>query len=189
MGSQSVARDDGLNGRRAAENSSPRNPTYTPDSITVPAHWYLLQTKRHEEAFVCRLLQSDGVRTYLPLVQVRPKNRRAAAEKPWFPGYVFVRLDPGKQSLNAVNWTPGTQGLVELAGEPAVVSDGLIRTLKTCIARHDPGEPHPTRCSGSRAGIGSPQARLEKSEAAGREGFQAMSTTTLPKWCPVSRSR
>lgn len=78
------------------------------------------------------------------MVEVRPKNPRAAAEKPWFPGYVFVRLDPGKQSLNAVNWTPGTQGLVELAGEPAVVSDGLIRALKTCVARHHPGEPQPT---------------------------------------------
>ena len=110
----------------------------------MSAHWYLLQTKRHKEAFVCRLLQSDGVKTYLPLVQVRPKNRRSATEKPWFPGYVFIRLDPRKQSLNGVNWTPGTLGLVELAGEPAIVPDGLIRAIKACIAQHDAGEPHPT---------------------------------------------
>lgn len=110
----------------------------------MPAHWYLLQTKRHKEAFVCRLLQSDGVKTCLPLVQVHPKNPRAAAEKPWSPGYVFVPLDPGKQSLNAVNWTPGTQGLVELAGEPAVVPDGLIRAIESCLAEHDAGEPYPS---------------------------------------------
>ena len=78
------------------------------------------------------------------MVKVRRENPRAAGEKPWFPGYVFVRLDPRETSLNAVNWTPGTHGLVETAGEPAVVADDLVRAISARIAQHNVGESLPT---------------------------------------------
>jgi transcription antitermination factor NusG len=92
--------------------------------------WYALSVKPHKERTVHRLLQAREVEVFCPTLTVKPKNPRAAKVQPYFPGYMFVRVDLTDLGSNALKWTPGTRGLVAFGGEPAVVPTNLIRELK-----------------------------------------------------------
>ena len=92
--------------------------------------WYALRVKPHKERTVSQQLQSWDVGIYCPLVRVKPKNPRAAKKKPYFPGYLFVHIDLESVGTNAINWMPGTVGLVSFGGTPAIVPDNLISELQ-----------------------------------------------------------
>jgi transcription antitermination factor NusG len=109
----------------------------------MPTNWYALHVKPHKERLVYqRLLAPDGLPTlmtpdgtlpykvFFPSVRVKPKNPRAARIRPYFPGYMFVSADLDILGMNAFNWVPGTRGLVNFGGEPAIVPERLIQELK-----------------------------------------------------------
>jgi transcription elongation factor/antiterminator RfaH len=99
-------------------------------------HWYALRVKPHKEGTVYRQLQQqDAVELYYPSVRVHPKNPRAAKERPFFPGYMFVRADLSHLGANLFNWTPGTHGLVTFGDEPAIVPEHLIHEVKRRVAQ------------------------------------------------------
>ena len=64
------------------------------------------------------------------MVRVHPKNPRAAKQRAYFPGYLFVRADLAELGPNTLNWIPGTHGLVTFGGEPAIVPQHLITELR-----------------------------------------------------------
>lgn len=99
--------------------------------------WYALRVKPHKERTVRQRLEADAVALFLPTVPVNPKNPRAAKEKPYFPGYLFVRADLGRVGQNAFSWMPGTLGLVAFGGVPAPVPDVLIDALREKLALAD----------------------------------------------------
>ncbi|MDX1664741.1 MAG: transcription termination/antitermination NusG family protein [Candidatus Promineifilaceae bacterium] len=92
--------------------------------------WYVLRTKPHKERSVYQLLKSRDFDVYFPSIEVEPVNPRAARVRPFFPGYMFVRLDLDEQGENVLRWMPGTNGLVRFGGEPATVPESLIGELK-----------------------------------------------------------
>lgn len=98
-------------------------------------HWYALRVKPHKERFVYRQLRAREVDVFFPSVRVTPKNPRAARERPYFPGYIFVRADLNRLGVNNLNWTPGAHGLVSFGESPATVPDGLIQELKRRLER------------------------------------------------------
>jgi len=93
-------------------------------------NWYALRIKPHKERAVDEQLRSWDILTYLPMVRVKPKNPRAAKQKPYFPGYLFVRTDLDIVGANTMNWMPGTLGLVSFGGIPATVPENLIHELQ-----------------------------------------------------------
>jgi len=97
-------------------------------------YWYVLRTKPKKEQFVTQQLQTREVPLYFPAVTVKPVNPRAAKIRPFFPGYLFVRVDLDVAGRNAFSWLPGTIGLVHFGGEPATVPDNLIHELKERVA-------------------------------------------------------
>lgn len=95
--------------------------------------WFALQTKPHKEFIVYEFLLREEIETFFPFVKVRPKNPRAAKRRPYFPGYMFVKVDLEEMGLNALKWTQGTKGLVAFGNVPAVVPDALIHQLQQQI--------------------------------------------------------
>jgi transcriptional antiterminator RfaH len=97
-------------------------------------HWYALRVKPHKERFVNRQLSTKGTEVFFPKIRVQPKNPRAAKIRPYFPGYLFVKVDLEEMGRNAFRWQPGTYGLVSFGHIPAVVPDSLIHELKKQLA-------------------------------------------------------
>ncbi|MCP5094530.1 MAG: hypothetical protein GY943_03130 [Chloroflexi bacterium] len=94
-------------------------------------NWYALQVKPHKERAVFQRLETQDVEIFFPTIKVKPKNPRAAKQKPYFPGYLFIRADLDAQGNNAFSWIQGARGLVSFGDAPAVVPDPLIDELKT----------------------------------------------------------
>jgi transcriptional antiterminator RfaH len=111
----------------------------------MPSHRYVLHAKAHKGKSVHEFLVAKRLTCYYPYLRVEPVNPRARAKRPFFPGYLFVRLDMEEVGQNALRWTEGTHGLVNFGGEPAQVSENLIheiqRRVKESNASGDAAKP------------------------------------------------
>lgn len=133
--------------------------------------WYALRIKPHKERVVKQRLSAEEIPTYLPTLRVNPKNPRAAKQKPYFPGYLFVRVDLEKLGRGALSWMPGTLGLVEFGGIAAPVPDTLIAALKEKLTGLNTANPK--------------QAQLKKGDRVRIvdgpfAGYEAIFDTALP---------
>jgi len=99
----------------------------------MTAQWYTIFSKPHKEIQVADYLRSNSIDVYLPTLKVKPVNPRSAKIRPFFPRYLFVHAELASVGTSALKWIPGAVGLVEFDGEPAIVSDVFIDTLKTRI--------------------------------------------------------
>lgn len=93
-------------------------------------HWYVMHSKPRKEAFLYNQLLLQSIEAYLPFVRTEPVNPRAQKMQPFFPGYLFIHVDLQKISISDLRWMPGAIGLISYGGEPASVTDGLIRTIR-----------------------------------------------------------
>ncbi|MFQ5575781.1 MAG: transcription termination/antitermination protein NusG [Anaerolineae bacterium] len=105
--------------------------------------WYALHAKPKREHQVARILQQRGLQTFLPEIDLLRKKA------PFFPGYLFVKVDFGAVGLRQIQWTPGLRRIVSFEGRPAVVPAEVIklvrRKLGQAVARaafpFKPGDP------------------------------------------------
>lgn len=96
--------------------------------------WYVLQSKPRKEFALYDQVLARRIECYFPQVQVVPVNPRSARVRPFFPGYMFVRVDLNAVGLSALRWLPFARGLVGFDGEPAAAPDGLVGALKERVA-------------------------------------------------------
>ena len=96
-------------------------------------HWYVIQSKPQKESFLTEQLCLRGIETYYPKIRIKPVNPRSKKVKPYFPGYLFVRVDLEKVGFSTLNWIPGASKLVSYGGEPAFVPDILIQSIRRRI--------------------------------------------------------
>jgi len=96
--------------------------------------WYTLYCKPKKENQVNAYLQSKQVTTYYPTLKIKPNKPHASHLRGYFPRYVFIETDLSRVGENALRWIPGTVGLVEFGGEPAVVPETFIADLRRRIA-------------------------------------------------------
>jgi transcriptional antiterminator RfaH len=101
---------------------------------TQDLQWYVLRSKPWKEAVLSNFARSAGHEIYYPSIPVNPVNPRARRIVPYFPGYVFVRTQLGHAGRSVFNWMPFSQGLVCVGGEPAPVSDLIVRSIITRVA-------------------------------------------------------
>ncbi len=92
-------------------------------------HWYTLYTKPSAEYQVAESLRRRGVETYLPETET-PKARRGRDRKPFFPCYVFIKVDFERVGLSRVQWTPGLRRIVAFDGQPAPLPDDVIDIIR-----------------------------------------------------------
>ena len=93
-------------------------------------HWYIFQSKARKEDLLCEQLRLRELEIFFPMLRVRPVNPRARKIKPYFPGYVFARVDLDEYGRSILDWIPGAVGIVSFGGDPAAVPDELVAALR-----------------------------------------------------------
>ncbi len=96
--------------------------------------WYVLRSKPWKEAALTKYARSAGHEVYYPSIPANPVNPRARKIVPYFPGYIFVRTQLGRAGRSVFHWMPFSQGLVCVGGEPAPVSDLILRPIMARVA-------------------------------------------------------
>jgi transcriptional antiterminator RfaH len=93
-------------------------------------HWYAIHSKPQKEILLRERLFLQRIDVYLPLIRVKPVNPRARKVQPFFPGYLFIHVDLEMLPISELRRIPGSTGIVCFGGEPASVSDSLIRVIQ-----------------------------------------------------------
>jgi len=96
--------------------------------------WYALHTKPNAEYQVATALQRRGLQIYLPEIE-DPKISQAHKGKPFFPCYLFLKVDFEIVGLSHVQWTPGLHRVLTFGDQPVPVSNKIIDLI-----RHKLGE-------------------------------------------------
>ena len=96
----------------------------------MAVNWYALRCKPRKEDIVWRQVRSQGFESYYPLLRVQPVNPRSRKVRPYFPGYLFVRVDISEVGLSTFQWMPHAIGLVVFGEEAAIVPDYLIQAIQ-----------------------------------------------------------
>jgi transcriptional antiterminator RfaH len=92
-------------------------------------HWYVLHSKPNAEYQVANALKGRGIQTYLPEIEAskaRPERKR----HPFFPCYLFVRVDLEAVGISQLQWTPGLRRIVAFGDRPASVDDEVIDLIQ-----------------------------------------------------------
>jgi transcriptional antiterminator RfaH len=107
-------------------------------------HWFALYTKPHKEHLVSDLLGAQKVEVYLPEIAVKTRRRDRRAKRPFFPQYLFARLDPQDAMIAKLRWTPGLRCIVSMGGRPVPVPHEVVQEIHrrlATIAQAEPEEP------------------------------------------------
>jgi len=102
-----------------------------PAGATDNSRWFAVQCQPHRERAAALHLTHQDFSVFLPL---RKKIRRHARRTdrvlvPFFPGYLFVRLDPTRDRWRSVNGTLGVVRLVMQGEKPTPVPAGIVEAL------------------------------------------------------------
>lgn len=98
-------------------------------------HWCTLYTKPRMERRVSEVLTGRGMETYLPLIRKYSKHRRRKEPSPFFPCYLFARVDPTSSDFLSLRWTPGLRSIVRFGGKVAQVPDEVIMRIQERLAQ------------------------------------------------------
>jgi transcriptional antiterminator RfaH len=91
--------------------------------------WYTLHSKPNAEYRVASVLQQRGVQTYLPEIET-PETSGRRKKKPFFPCYLFCKVDFEAVGLSNIQWTPGLRRIVAFGDEPVLVPDKVIELVR-----------------------------------------------------------
>lgn len=94
--------------------------------------WYVVQTQPRKEALAEWHLRNQRFGVFCPRIQPPAKAGRARREalRPFFPNYLFVKLDLGEDPWHSIGGTIGVARLVKFGtardSMPAAVPAGLV---------------------------------------------------------------
>lgn len=104
--------------------------------------WYTVHTKPHAEYRVEAALQQRSIKTYLPTSSF-PERK----PQPFFPCYLFMRVDLDILPAWQWQWIPGLKNMVSFDGRPAQVSSQTIALIQRKLQElaNDPTAPPASR--------------------------------------------
>jgi transcriptional antiterminator RfaH len=103
----------------------------------MTAQWYALHSKPMKEALLWEQLSLHEIESYYPRIRVKPVNPRSRKVRPYFPGYVFSRVDLERTNMTLFTRLPGSSGIVAFDGIPSHVSDPLIAAIRRRVGEID----------------------------------------------------
>lgn len=92
-------------------------------------HWYVLHSKPNAEYQLTTALQERGIQSYLPQIEVR-EAKRGRKRKPFFPCYLFAKINFEEVGLSLIQWTPGLRRIVAFDGQPVPLDDEVIALIQ-----------------------------------------------------------
>ena len=104
----------------------------------IVKQWYAVYVRSRHEKKVCQLFEKMGIESSLPLIKITRKwsDRKKKVEIPLFRGYVFVKIDVGRDKLNILQ----TNGVVKFIGikkKPSRIPDEEIRWIHMMVEESD----------------------------------------------------
>lgn len=91
--------------------------------------WYTVHTKPNREYHVATTLRQRKLQVYLP--ETEATNARTGRKgKPFFPGYLFVKVDFEAVGLSNLRWIPGLHRIVAFDGRPVPVPGEIIDLIR-----------------------------------------------------------
>jgi transcription antitermination factor NusG len=96
----------------------------------MTAQWYALHSKPMKEALLSEQLGLHHFESYYPCLHVKPVNPRSRKTRPYFPGYIFGRIDLEQSNLPVLQWMPGSAGIVAFDGVPSHVPENMIVAIR-----------------------------------------------------------
>ncbi len=96
------------------------------------AVWIAVNTQTNREALAERSLLNQHYEVYQPLIskQIRHARRVHDVQRPLFPGYIFVRINPAETRWRPILSTPGVRSVIRTGDVPCTVAEHLITNLK-----------------------------------------------------------
>ena len=82
-----------------------------------------------------QLLKDRGIETYLPIVHRYIVRRKREEPTPFFPSYLFARVDLQSNDYLTVRRTPGLRGIVSFDGRVASVPDDVVVEIRERLPR------------------------------------------------------
>ncbi len=94
--------------------------------------WYVVNTRRHQEARAEINLKRQGYRAWLPVMERSRRHARRidTVRVPVFPGYLFVELDVEREAWSAINGTFGVRRLLTDGARPQALPEAFVRALR-----------------------------------------------------------
>ena len=96
--------------------------------------WYVLRSKPRKEEALWQQIVGQGFEVFYPRVPVQTINPRARKVVPYFPGYLFVRVNLAEVGLSTFQWMPNAYGLICFDDLPAQVPDQLVEAIQQRVA-------------------------------------------------------
>ena len=96
----------------------------------MTSHWYVLRCKPHKEHVLWKQLESKGYEIFYPRFFSRNGETGRLRIKPYFPGYLFLKVDLAETGMSTFQWMPYTEGLVCFGTKPAYVPDALVQAIR-----------------------------------------------------------
>lgn len=93
-------------------------------------HWHAIYTRPHSEIIVNQQLEDRGFEVYFPVLQFDRGYGRGIRIEPFFPHYLFFKVDLSSSSAYGLRWMPGVRSFVETDNVPIIVPDAVIETLQ-----------------------------------------------------------
>lgn len=102
------------------------------DGDAGEARWYAVHCQPHREGGAANHLANQQFEVFLPR---RERVRRHARKietvlRPFFPGYLFIRLDLSRDRWRCVNSTFGVVRIVMQNDRPAAAPQGVVEALR-----------------------------------------------------------
>jgi len=96
-----------------------------------PARWYAAHTQPHREVRAKDQLENQGYEVFLPrrLKTVRHARKLTNVPAPFFPRYLFIRLNLTQHRWRSVNGTFGVTSLVMQGELPHPVPRGVVEAM------------------------------------------------------------
>lgn len=99
--------------------------------------WYALRCKPNFEFIVWQQLEQKDVESYLPVLKVKPVNSRSRTQKPYFPGYLFIKGEMAELYAKRIGLTRGVIGLVKFDGVPASIPEEIVEVIRRQVVREN----------------------------------------------------
>jgi transcription elongation factor/antiterminator RfaH len=126
-----VVNDDASKGETVSARKLPANsaPCVVTDNGCL--RWYAVHTQPNRELRAKSQLENQGYEVFLPrrLKTVRHARKLTNVAAPFFPRYLFVRLDLVQHRWRSVNGTFGVSSLVMQGEKPHPVPRGVVEAM------------------------------------------------------------
>ena len=100
--------------------------------------WHVLHVAPNSETQVCKFLGLHEIEGYAPQFPPPPRTKPGSVrdrKQRWvFPGYVFIKPEPGFSRWDLIRWAPGVRRMLDQDGAPGQLEDEVVDHLRRRLA-------------------------------------------------------